>query len=71
MGSSEPQDDLHANRGYKVLVANVIFASLATLAVALRIFAGRFRSAGLGVDDILAVIALVRERICGIKERAR
>ncbi len=71
MVSSEPRDDPHANKGYKVVVANVILGSLATLAVALRLLARRYRSAGLGVDDIVAIIALVRNRIRRVRERAR
>lgn len=61
MVSPEPQDGLHANRGYRVLVANVVLASLATFAVVLRIASRRLKKVALGADDIAIIIALVRD----------
>ncbi len=58
--SHEPQDGLYANRGYRVLVANVVLALLATFAVVLRIVARRLKKVALGADDIAIIIALVR-----------
>lgn len=57
--SPEPQHGLHANRGYRVLVANVVLALLATFAVVLRIVARRLKKVA-GADDIAIIIALVR-----------
>ena len=61
MDSSEPpQGDLYANKGYQVLVANVILSILATAAVVLRVYARISRKVALGKDDYLAIVALVR-----------
>lgn len=60
MASPKPQDGLYANRGYRVLVANVVLALLATLAVVLRIAARRLNKVALGAYDIAIIIALVR-----------
>ncbi len=57
--SPEPQHGLYANRGYRVLVANVVLALLATFAVVLRIVARRLKKVA-GADDIAIIIALVR-----------
>ncbi len=58
--SPEPQDGLYVNRGYRVLVANVVLALLATFAVVLRIVARRLKKVALDADDIAIIIALVR-----------
>ncbi len=58
--SPEPQDGLYANRDYRVLVANVVLALLATFAVVLRIVARRLKKVVLNADDIAIIIALVR-----------
>ena len=59
MKSSEPQNGPHANRGYGVLIANIILASLGTLAVVLRHFVTRAKKVALDADDILIIVALV------------
>ena len=62
LSTAEPQNDVYANKGYQVLLANVILSVLATVAVALRIYARISRSVALGKDDCLAIIALVSNK---------
>lgn len=69
MVSPAPQDGLHANRGFRVLVANIVLALLATLAVVLRVVAGRLKRVALGADDIAIIIALVRDKSLGSRKQ--
>lgn len=47
-------------RGPGLLVVNVVFSSLAFILTVLRVYTRAFITATAGLDDVLAVLALVR-----------
>lgn len=47
-------------RGLGLLIVNIVFASLATVSVALRLYTRLRITASFGMDDVFEVIALVR-----------
>ena len=50
------------DRGLQLIIISVVFGSLATVAVALRLMSRRIKRKNLAADDYWIILALVRDR---------